>query len=194
MIRRKFLCTPRRWRLAGAERGLPTCSPRVSQGYPRVSQGYLNPSCDRVRAPEHAPRGRCRVLKRRHCLAEIVERGATTTPRARSSPSRRTTISPSITYPYDRVRGGSGGRGSRVSGGRVRFSSASLARTRASWCAARASTYSSRNVGRSHLPSCHRSRTARDLCGTQMSGAPRHRRDSLDAASDVWSHSRARAS
>ena len=98
-------------------------------------------------------------------------------------------------YPYDRVRGGSGGRGdSRVRGGRVRFISASFARTRASWCAARASTYSSRNVGRSHLPSCHRSRTARDLCGTQMSGAPRHRRDSLDTASDVWSHSRARAS
>ena len=40
----------------------------------RVSQGCLNPSCDRMRAAEHAPRGPFRVLERRHCLAEIVER------------------------------------------------------------------------------------------------------------------------
>ena len=31
--------------------------------------------CGRVRATEHAPRDPCRVLERRHGLAEIVERG-----------------------------------------------------------------------------------------------------------------------
>ena len=36
----------------------------------------LNLRCDRVRAAEHAPRGPFQLLERRHCLAEIVERGA----------------------------------------------------------------------------------------------------------------------
>ena len=31
---------------------------------------------ERVRAAEHAPRDPCRLLERRHGLAEIVERGA----------------------------------------------------------------------------------------------------------------------
>ena len=51
-------------RFAGAERGS------------RGSQGHLNPRCERVRAAEHPPRDPRRVLERRHCLAEIVERGA----------------------------------------------------------------------------------------------------------------------
>ena len=49
---------------AGAERGL------------RASQGQPNSLCERMRATEHAPRGPINVLKRRHGLAEIVERGA----------------------------------------------------------------------------------------------------------------------
>ena len=58
------LRTPsRRRRLAGAERGS------------RFLQGISNPQYVRVRATEHAPRGPCRVLERRHGLAEIVERG-----------------------------------------------------------------------------------------------------------------------
>ena len=55
------LATWRRRRLAGAERSS------------RVSQGDLNPSCDRVRAAEHAPSDSLHVLERRHGLAEIVE-------------------------------------------------------------------------------------------------------------------------
>ena len=51
-------------RLAGAERLL------------RVSQEILNHRRDRVRAAEHTSRDPCRVLERRHCLAEIVERGS----------------------------------------------------------------------------------------------------------------------
>ena len=49
---------------AGAERFL------------RLSQGPLNRRCERVRAAEYAPRDPCRVLERRHGLAEIVESGA----------------------------------------------------------------------------------------------------------------------
>ena len=41
----------------------------------RFLQGFLNPRCGRVRAAEHAPRSPFRVLERRYCLAEIVERG-----------------------------------------------------------------------------------------------------------------------
>jgi len=41
----------------------------------RISQGILHSRCGRVRITEHAPRGPCRVLERRHGLAEIVERG-----------------------------------------------------------------------------------------------------------------------
>ena len=51
-------------RLAGAERLL------------RESQGILNRFCGRMRAAEHAPRGRFDILESRHGLAEIVERGA----------------------------------------------------------------------------------------------------------------------
>ncbi len=36
----------------------------------------LNPRCGRVRAAEYASCDPCRVLERRHGLAEIVERGA----------------------------------------------------------------------------------------------------------------------
>ena len=56
--------TPRRLRLAGAERAS------------RVSQFVLNPHCDRVRATEYAPRDPFQFLERRHGLAELVERGA----------------------------------------------------------------------------------------------------------------------
>ena len=42
----------------------------------RGSQVFLNPGCDWVRAAEHAPRGRCQILERRHALAQIIERGA----------------------------------------------------------------------------------------------------------------------
>ena len=57
------LGTPRR-HFAEAERGS------------RVSQIVLYPFCDRVRgASEHAPRDSCRVLERRHGLAEMIKRG-----------------------------------------------------------------------------------------------------------------------
>ena len=57
------LGTPRR-HFAEAERGS------------RVSQIVLYPFCDRVRGgSEHAPRNSCRILERRHGLAEIIERG-----------------------------------------------------------------------------------------------------------------------
>ena len=36
----------------------------------------LNLRCERVRAAEHAPRGRFDLLERRHALSEIIERGA----------------------------------------------------------------------------------------------------------------------
>ena len=49
---------------AGAERGS------------RVSQIMRNPFCARVRAAEHTPGDRIRVLERSHGLAEIVQRGA----------------------------------------------------------------------------------------------------------------------
>ena len=39
-------------------------------------QGFLNPFCGRVRAPKHAPRGRCCLLEHRLGLADVVERGA----------------------------------------------------------------------------------------------------------------------
>ena len=42
----------------------------------RVSQGSFNPLRGWMRAAKDAPRGRCRVLERRHGLAEIVERSA----------------------------------------------------------------------------------------------------------------------
>ena len=42
----------------------------------RFSQIALNPRNERMRATEYAPRGPFHVLKRRHGLAEIVERGA----------------------------------------------------------------------------------------------------------------------
>ena len=48
---------------AGAERGS------------RVSQFNLNSRGNRVRATKHAPRDPMHILERRHCLAEIVERG-----------------------------------------------------------------------------------------------------------------------
>ena len=55
----------RRWlRFAGAERGS------------RVSQIVLNLYCERMRAPEHAPRGPFYFLERRRGLAQIVEGGA----------------------------------------------------------------------------------------------------------------------
>ena len=58
------LRTPsRRRRLAGVERG------------PRVLQMALKRLRERVRASEHAPRGPCRLLERRHGLAEIIKRG-----------------------------------------------------------------------------------------------------------------------
>ena len=41
----------------------------------RIFQGALNSFCERVRAAEQASRDPFRVLERRHCLAEIVERG-----------------------------------------------------------------------------------------------------------------------
>ena len=53
----------RRRRLAGAERG--SC----------ISQGPLDLTCGRVRAAEHAPRGRFNLLERIYGLAKIVERG-----------------------------------------------------------------------------------------------------------------------
>ena len=40
-----------------------------------LSQEMFNLLYERVRATEHAPRGPFRVLERRHCLAEVVERG-----------------------------------------------------------------------------------------------------------------------
>ena len=49
---------------AGAER----CS--------RISEGPLNPLCERVLAPEYAPRCPFRLLERRHGLADLLERGA----------------------------------------------------------------------------------------------------------------------
>ena len=48
---------------------------RVEHGSP-ASQGGLNRLCERVRAPEHAPRNASSVLERRYGLAFIVERGA----------------------------------------------------------------------------------------------------------------------
>ena len=42
----------------------------------RVSKAQLEIHCERVRAAKHAPRGPFRLLKRRYCFAEIVERGA----------------------------------------------------------------------------------------------------------------------
>ena len=42
----------------------------------RGSQTLLSRQSERVRAAEHAPRGPCRLLKRRHGLAEFSERGA----------------------------------------------------------------------------------------------------------------------
>ena len=59
-----ILCSPRRRRFAGAERGS------------RVSQFALNLHCKRVRAAEHAPRDPFRVLERCHGFAEISECGA----------------------------------------------------------------------------------------------------------------------
>ena len=49
---------------------------RAGEHCPRDSQGFLNPFGGRVRAAEHAPCGRCQVPEQRHCLMEIVERGA----------------------------------------------------------------------------------------------------------------------
>ena len=42
----------------------------------RFSQIALNPRNERMRATEYAPRGPFQVLERRHCLAEVVERGS----------------------------------------------------------------------------------------------------------------------
>ena len=67
--------TARRLRLAGAE-------------HSRVSQGALNPSCGRVRAAKHAPRGPCRVLECLNTLAELFEACAEDT---------TTTLTPSST-------------------------------------------------------------------------------------------------
>ena len=51
---------------------VPTRSKRGS----RILQFGPHPFRYRVCASEHAPRDPCRVLKRRHGLAEIVERGS----------------------------------------------------------------------------------------------------------------------
>ena len=40
-----------------------------------MSQGLLHPHNGRVRAAKHASRGSCRLLERRHGVAEVVERG-----------------------------------------------------------------------------------------------------------------------
>ena len=42
----------------------------------RLLQIASNPHCERVCAAEHAPRDPFQLLERRHCLADIVERGA----------------------------------------------------------------------------------------------------------------------
>ena len=60
-----------RRRLAGGE----DCS--------RLTQVILKENKEGVRATQHAPRGPFRVLERRHCLAEIVERGAGVCPSRR---------------------------------------------------------------------------------------------------------------
>jgi hypothetical protein len=39
-------------------------------------QVVLNSHCERVLATKHAPSNPCRIIERRHGLAEIVERGA----------------------------------------------------------------------------------------------------------------------
>jgi hypothetical protein len=41
--------------------------------------------CERVLAAEHAPRDPCHVPERRHCLAQIVERGGGVFARANAS-------------------------------------------------------------------------------------------------------------
>ena len=56
-------------------------------GFTRVLQIGLNRTCHRMRASEHAPRGRHHILERRHGLAQIVERGgAVLVERLRVSP------------------------------------------------------------------------------------------------------------
>ena len=73
------LGTPRR-HFAGAERDSS------------LAQIPLNLHCERVHATENAPRDPFSVLERRHCLAEIVERGAIVTGKSncvdRSHPER----------------------------------------------------------------------------------------------------------
>ena len=49
----------------------------------RVSQFVLKALCERVRGAKHAPSVPRSVLKRRHGLAEIVERTAPSTPSRR---------------------------------------------------------------------------------------------------------------
>ena len=61
---RLYLLVVTVFQFAGAERGS------------RVLQTVLKPPYVRVRATHHAPRRPCRLIKRRHGLAEIVERGA----------------------------------------------------------------------------------------------------------------------
>ena len=67
----------RRHRLEGLAKGVDVTfagDERGSAGS-RVSQVALNLRCKRMCATKHAPRGPCRVLKHRHGLADIVERG-----------------------------------------------------------------------------------------------------------------------
>ena len=47
-----------------------------AEGGSRVLQAFLDLKDGRMSATKHAPRGPFRVIKRRHGLAEIVERGA----------------------------------------------------------------------------------------------------------------------
>ena len=49
---------------------------RLAERGSRTSQGCLNSSRGRVRPTKYAPRDPCRVLERRHGLAEIVERAS----------------------------------------------------------------------------------------------------------------------
>ena len=65
--------------IVGRERGRVLLERRAELGIERgsrVLQFVLKSLYERVRAAEHAPRGRFQVLEQRHGLAEIVERGA----------------------------------------------------------------------------------------------------------------------
>ena len=68
---RRVHCFQRRADGAYAVAGTERCS--------RLSQGPLNPLCERVLAPEYAPRCPFRLLERRHGLVEISESGVVVT-------------------------------------------------------------------------------------------------------------------